>query len=203
MIGNLPKELRQKPSCHGHILLAYLPCTCLEHITNKSAYCHMLANLYHSYLGCIFEPLREAGTQGVQMFRGDGMVHCCHPILPCLPIDYQEQVLTTGVKTGLCPCCPIPWDEIGEGGDEYLVQDLNAVLEALSKANGDPTEFREACEEAGIKPIYHPFWEKLLYTHIFHSITPNILHQLYQGVIHHLISWLKKCYSSVEIDARC
>jgi hypothetical protein len=26
-IGNLPKELRQKPSHHAQVLLAYLPCT--------------------------------------------------------------------------------------------------------------------------------------------------------------------------------
>ena len=163
----------------------------------------MLANLYHSCLGRIFEPLVEAGTQGVRMFQGDGVAHHCYPILACLSMDYQEQVLATGIKTGLYPNCPIPRDEIGEGGDEYPIRDLNKVLEALSKADGDLTEFKRVCEEAGVKPIYHPFWERLPYTHIFQSITPNVLHQLYQGVIRHLISWLKDCCGSVEIDARC
>ncbi|KAI0245417.1 hypothetical protein BJV78DRAFT_1287888 [Lactifluus subvellereus] len=96
-----------------------------------------------------------------------------------------------------------PPDEIGEGGDEYPIRDLNKVLEALNKADGDPIEFKNACKEAGIKPIYHPFWEELPYTHIFRSITPDVLHQLYQGVIRHLISWLKECCGSAEIDARC
>jgi hypothetical protein len=202
-IGNLPKEIRRKPSHRGQILLAYLPCTRLEHVTNKAARRRMLANLYHSCLGRILEPLEEAGMHGVQMFRGDGVAHRCHPILACLPMDYPEQLLATGIKSGLCPCCPIPREEIGQGGAEYPVRDLDKVLKALSKADGDPTEFKKACKMAGIKPTYHPFWEHLPYTHIFRSITPDILHQLYQGVIRHLISWLKECCGSAEIDARC
>jgi hypothetical protein len=70
-------------------------------------------------------------------------------------------------------------------------------------ADGDLTEFKKACEEAGIKPIYHPFWEQLPYMHIFCFITPDILHQLYQGVIQHLISWLKGCCRAAEINVRC
>jgi hypothetical protein len=101
------------------------------------------------------------------MFHGDGVAHQSHPILASLPMDYQEQVLTTDIKTGLCPCCPIPQDEIGEGGNGYPIRDLNEVVDALSKADRDPTEFKKACEEARIKPIYHLFWEQLPYTHIF------------------------------------
>jgi hypothetical protein len=163
----------------------------------------MLANLYHSCMGRIFQPLETAGIEGVRMFRGDGVAFCCHPILACVPTDYQEQVLITGVKAGLCPSCPIPRDEIGEGGKEYSSRDFRVVLKALSKADVDPVEFKKACEEAGVKPIYHPFWERLLYTNIFCSITPDILHQLYQGVIRHLISWITECCGGAEIDARC
>lgn len=36
-IGNLPKEIRRKPSMNGHILLAYLPVPHLEHVINKAA----------------------------------------------------------------------------------------------------------------------------------------------------------------------
>ncbi|KAJ6565412.1 hypothetical protein B0H10DRAFT_1842561, partial [Mycena sp. CBHHK59/15] len=31
--------------------------------------------------------------------------------------------------------------------------------------------------------IYHPFWEGLPYTNIFQAISPDILHQLYQGIV--------------------
>ncbi|KAG2362202.1 hypothetical protein BDR07DRAFT_1451275 [Suillus spraguei] len=57
--------------------------------------------------------------------------------------------------------------------------------------------------ECGIKPIFKPFWLDLLHTNIFQSITPDMLHQLYQGIIKHLIEWIKEAYSSAKIDAHC
>ncbi len=76
-------------------------------------------------------------------------------------------------------------------------------MEALDAADAHPTEFAQACLNAGIKPIYHPFWEDLPYVNIFRSITPDILHQLYQGLIKHLVSWLTTAFGVTEIDARC
>ena len=98
--------------------------------------------------------------------------------------------------------CPIPKDELGE--DKSLpVRALPPVFEALSRVDDPPSVYTNACKEAGIKPIIHPFWEHLPYIHIFRSITPDILHQLYQGVIKHVVSWISEAFSPVEIDARC
>ena len=127
-IGNLSKEIRWKPSHHSHILLAYLLCIWLEHVFNKSACWRMLANLYHSYMGCIFQSLEIAGSEGVHMFQSDEVAFCCHPILTCVLTDHQEQVLTTDVKIGLCLSCPIPCDKIGEGGEGCLSLDLCMIL---------------------------------------------------------------------------
>ncbi|KAJ7889339.1 hypothetical protein B0H14DRAFT_2561838 [Mycena olivaceomarginata] len=80
---------------------------------------------------------------------------------------------------------------------------FRAVLEALQKADGNATEFTRACVEAGIKPIYHPFWEDLPYVNIFLSITSDVLHQLYEGVIKHVVAWVTEAFGPVEIDARC
>jgi hypothetical protein len=54
-------------------------------------------------------------------------------------------------------------------------------------------------------PIYvnNPFWEYLPYTNIFTAITSDVLHQLYQGTIKHLLEWLKESYGEAELDARC
>ena len=64
-------------------------------------------------------------------------------------------------------------------------------------------EYTSACKGVGIKPIYKPFWEHLPYADVYTSITPDILHQLLQGVIKHLVSWVKAAYSEDEINARC
>jgi hypothetical protein len=54
-----------------------------------------------------------------------------------------------------------------------------------------------------MKPVYHPFWESLPLTDIFLSITPDILHQLLQGMVKHSVAWLTTIFGAVAIDARC
>ncbi|KAG1785031.1 uncharacterized protein HD556DRAFT_1435284 [Suillus plorans] len=161
-IENIPKEIHQKPSRRAWILLIYLPTAKLKHITNKAARCRTSTNLFHACLHQILEPLRVPGEDGVAMVR--------HPILACYSADYPEQLLTTGIKSGECPKCDVPQDELG-------------------------------CPD--IPPVFKPFWEDLLHANIFQSITPDVLHQLYQGIIKHLIEWIKEAYSEAEIDARC
>jgi hypothetical protein len=148
----------------------------------------------------VLQPLEAAGVSGVEMSNGDGIVHRCHPLLAVFIGDFPEQCLVTGTKH--CPMCPTQKDELRE--DESLpIRDLPPVLEALSAVDEWPAVYSEACLAAGIKPIIHPFWENLPYVNIFQSITPDILHQLYQGVIKHIVSWVTETFGSAEIDARC
>jgi hypothetical protein len=77
------------------------------------------------------------------------------------------------------------------------------ILEALDTIDQGATVFTRACEAARIKPIQQPFWKNLPFVNIFRSITPDILHQLYQGVVKHLISWIRRAYGDAEIDALC
>lgn len=201
-IGNIPKGIRRKPSHHGYILLAYLPATKLEHISNKSARRRALANLYHSCMGKITQPLRKAGAQGIETARADGFIHQCHPIIASLSMDYPEQLLGCCVRKGLCPTCPVSRANIGQSTNDCGPRDLKLILEALETADQGQTIYANACSKAGIKPVHKPFWKNLPYTHIFRSVTPDILHQLYQGVIKHLISWLREICGDNELDAR-
>lgn len=201
-IGNLPKEIRQKPSRRGQILLAYLPTTKLEHIDSVSSRRQAVSNLYHACVHKVTEPLKPAGVNSVEMVLGNGNIHRCHPLLACFISDYPEQLLGTCCKNGTCPKCTVPPDHLGDSAT-YPLRDLKNVLAALKTLDdGYPTYWKN-CEEAGIKPMIHPFWEKLKGTNIFESITSNILHQLYQGVIKHIVNWIKSIFGASEIDARC
>ncbi|KAJ3898941.1 hypothetical protein F5879DRAFT_1063908 [Lentinula edodes] len=179
-IGNLPKEIRCKPSQQGQILLAYLPSTRLKHILNKTARRCMVVNLFHSCMTSLVAPLKEAGLEGITMQSGDGVSRRCHPILASYVGDYPEQCLVTTCYSGNCPSCETEKEDLG-----------------LFPA--------DECLAVNLKPVQHPFWENLPYTDIFRSITPNILHQMYQGVIKHLISWLTDICGADEMDAhvRC
>ena len=194
-IGNLPKDVRRKPSRPGQILLAYLPSSRLEHITSKTVRRRVIANLFHVCMSTILKPLIKAGIHGIKVMSGDGVDRRGHPIFTVHVGDYPEQLLVACCKNGTCPKCDIPRDEIGDSADfQRPLRNLDDVLDALGEVNTSATAFSRACREAGIKPVCHPFWESLPYVNVFRSITPDILHQLHQGVIRHLIGWLKKAY---------
>lgn len=204
-IGNIPKEIRRKPSNRAYVLLAYLPTTRLENVSNKATRRRQLANLYHACVGRVLEPLKAAGITGIFMASADGLVRRNHPLLACFSGDYPEQVLTTCVPTGQCATCPTPRDELGDyiRNQNLGLRDLDFILEALDSFDHDPGKFLKTCAEAGIKPIVDPFWKDLPYSHIYRSITPDILHQLYQGILKHLIGWVTQILGPLEIDARC
>ncbi|KAF9528325.1 hypothetical protein CPB83DRAFT_735438, partial [Crepidotus variabilis] len=204
-IGNIPKEIRRKPSARAYVLLGYLPTTRLEGVTNQAARRRQLANLYHACMSKILKPLEEAGRSGVKMTSGDGVTRRVHPILACFVGDYPEQVLVTCTYTGQCPTCNTPNSELGvdQNPNDLELRDLEEILNTLDSFETDPAGFLQACQSANIKPVIDPFWINLPYTHIFRSITPDILHQLYQGLVKYLVKWVTTACGAAEIDARC
>ena len=158
-----------------------------------------MANLFHVCIGHILEPFKSVGLEGTPM---TSVTQCCHPIFTIFMGDYPEQVIATGVKTGECPESKYHRDKL-EDEDDYTYRDLGAILDALVDFDDlDALAFVQACQDAGIKPIVHPFWEDLPYANIYHSFVPDILHQLYQGIIKHLLAWLRSTFSEAEIDAQ-
>ncbi|KAG6835139.1 hypothetical protein H0H93_004525, partial [Arthromyces matolae] len=203
-IGNIPKEVRRKPSNRAYVLLGYLPTTRLETVSNKASRRRQLANLYHACMSKILNPLVQAGKDGIFMVTGLGVTHRCHPILACVVTDYPEQLLTTCTLSGDCPSCPTKKADLGN----YMAipldfRDLSQILDLIDSFDTDPAEFLRSCKTAGVRPIVNPFWKDLPYTHIYRSITPDILHQLYQGILKHLIGWMIMVFGAAEIDARC
>ncbi|KAK7464428.1 hypothetical protein VKT23_006595 [Stygiomarasmius scandens] len=202
-IGNIPKELRRKPSKRAYILLGYLPSTRLEHIRSPASRRRCIANLFHACMKHIVKPLVDAGTLGTIMTSGDGVDRLTHPIFAVYIGDYPEQILVTCGITGYCPRCTIPRQRIGENVEPYPMRSLQAIRNTLEKVDEGASVFVKTCKDACIRPVFEPFWADLPYSNIFLSITPDILHQLYQGVLKHLKQWIIKAYGDHEIDARC
>lgn len=148
----------------------------------------------------LVQPLEDAGLNGVDMMSGDGVWRRCHPILAVYIGDYPEQCLVGGAYTGDCPVCHCRHEDLDEfpcTASHRNAEDARDVLDCLGS-----DDFAKKCRDANIKPLQHPFWEYLPYTDIYESITPDVLHQLYQGVFKHLLSWLKDACGAAEIDAR-
>ncbi|KAJ7751481.1 hypothetical protein DFH07DRAFT_868885 [Mycena maculata] len=201
-LGNIPKEIRRKLSRCGYVLLGYLPTSKMKNIKNKAARCRVLGNIFHACIVHILAPLKPAGVTGIPVTSGDGVIRHGHPIYATFVRDYPEQCLVTAIKTGECPTCEVPRDKLGEETG-FPLRDLKNILEALDTLDEGPTIYARACADAGIKLIYRPFWEGLSYMNIFRSISPDVLHQLYQGIVKHLISRVKSACGEAEIDVRC
>ena len=151
----------------------------------------------------IVKPLESAGRHGILLVSGDGSVRRCFPILAAYVGDYPEQVLVSLVKTGNCPICPAPRDKIDEWESNLEPRDTQKIIDALNSIDKGAAEFTKACADAGIKPVQCVFWKDLPFVDIYRSITPDILHQLYQGLLKHLIAWIRAACGDAEIDARC
>ena len=200
-IGNIPKAIRSKPTQQAQMLMGYIPTTRLKHMKNKSSQCRALANLFHACIHKVLEPIESYGETGIAMVTGDGTWYRCHPILATFIGDYPEQSLVACTKNGRCPKCVVPRDEIANG-IRFPLRNFKAAIHVFSLSDGDQKVFNAACRNASFKPTYHPFWERLPFTNIFLSITPDILHQLHQGILKHMVEWVAE-FASEEIDKRC
>ncbi|KIY60945.1 hypothetical protein CYLTODRAFT_460272 [Cylindrobasidium torrendii FP15055 ss-10] len=76
-------------------------------------------------------------------------------------------------------------------------------MERARKTTSTPAAYFKACMAENVNGnIIAPFWDGLPYTNIFASQTPDVLHQLYQGVVTHLIKWCQTLLSEHEMDRR-
>ncbi|KAI9434821.1 hypothetical protein H4582DRAFT_2174356 [Lactarius indigo] len=201
-IGNVLKDIRRKPSRHAQMLIGYIPTARLEGIGNKSARRRALANIFHFCMRNLLAPIVPHGEMGIAMMSGDGVWRRCHPIFAVFVGDYPEQALVTCTFNGRCPKCIVHRDDLGDYS-RSPPRDYNKALESFVLADGDVHAFHSVCREAGLKPVFHPFWEALPLTDIFVSITPDILHQMLQGVMKHLVAWLTGAFGPAQIDVRC
>lgn len=113
-IGNIPKEICQKPSQRAQILVGYIPTTKFKGLMNKAARRHAQANLFHTCMQLLLAPINSIGETGVALMSGNGIWHRCHPIFAMFIGDYSEQTLVTCTHNGRCPKCCVPHDQLGE-----------------------------------------------------------------------------------------
>ncbi|KAI9439121.1 hypothetical protein H4582DRAFT_2056961 [Lactarius indigo] len=186
-------QVRNSFAIWVQMLIGYIPTTKLTGITNKAARRRAIANLFHSCMERVLRPIHAIGETGLAMRSGDGIWCRCHPILATFVGDYPEQGLVACTRFGRCPKCLVPVDQLGNYIDFPARNHVDMV----------DTYMLAICQEAGLKPIFRPFWTALPLVDIFLSITPDVLHQLLQGVVKHVKAWLTRIFGAAEVDARC
>jgi hypothetical protein len=204
-IGNFDKAVRRKPSYHARALVGYLPTSALgdTELDETSARLGCF-RLFHKAMDTIFAPLKAVARHGLELTSADGAVRRGHPVLACYPADYPEQSLVTCTRYNVtCPKCDISPGNFGNG-KLGTPREQNDTLWKIHQAAEErsKTRMNAKLKSEGLNYIPHPFWENWYLSDIHLAITPDILHQLYQGVVEHLISWLRKLIGDTELDAR-
>ena len=189
------------------MLIAYLP---TESVSRRGLKKREVGSrhqrLFHESMRIILEPLNAAGQEGVEMCGGDGAVRLVFPILCCYVADFPEQCLVTCSKYGTCPKCRISAKDL-DGSPPMAENRTQAwtlgVMQDGKNSSETTNDFYKHCMSLEVSgSVYVPFWKGFPHCDIHRAITPDVLHQLYQGVFKHIVTWCQTLLSAEELDAR-
>lgn len=153
----------------------------------------------------ILQPLVQAGTNGVEITCADGWVRRIYPLLAAYVADYPEQCLVACAKPGTCPKCRCPSNDLQNPQlyERRLPTWTINIMDTARKESTTRSKFWEKTQASDLSGgVYNPFWRDLPYADIHLSITPDVLHQLYQGVFTHILNWATDILGPKELDQR-
>jgi hypothetical protein len=206
-IGNVPKALRRKPSTNASILIAYPSVDKMDRSKMTEAnHRSKVQRIFHESMKHILAPLVEAGKKGVEIANSLGEIRQVHPILSCYVADYPEQCLVACCKYGTCPKCQCGVTNLGDpmqAPHRTPQWTLSIIEKAKKESNGSAREFSQQCMKEDVTSgVYKLFWKSLPFTDIHHILTPDILHQLYQGVFKHVVNWCQSIVGAKRLNQR-
>lgn len=204
-IGNISKSIRRKPSYRAQVLIAYLPILDVSHLPGEAARI-MRARYFHAAMRVVLKSLEEAGRNGIELTGGDGAVRLAFPILAVYVADHPEQSLVCCTRFGQrCPKCTAAVVDFSKlHVASWSLRQQRDTLKTLRHAQklDSYRKAEEVLKSAGLTHVDIPFWANLPHCNIHSAISADILHQLYQGMLMHLIEWLTALIGAAELDAR-
>ncbi|KAF5355407.1 hypothetical protein D9757_015183 [Collybiopsis confluens] len=207
--ATIAPSIRRKPGSRACVLIAYLSADKPDK-TGLSPDSLRLRKreIFHRSMAAVLQPLKEAGDpkgRGLELVGGDGAVRRVYPILAVYVADYPEQCLVTCTKSGTCPRCRRKADELElptpgiprkQAWTQQIIQDAYSSCSTQLAAH-------ELCMEDDVSgAVYQPFWVGFPLSDIHRTMAPDVLHQLYLGVIPYLILWTQGLMGEGELDKR-
>ncbi|QRV97816.1 hypothetical protein RhiJN_25835 [Ceratobasidium sp. AG-Ba] len=114
--------------------------------------------------------------------------------------DWPEQNLIACTSEGSCPICVTKQKGRGDINNSQPLRDRNETLNAI-RAYFD-YKSRVQLKDLSLKPVW-PWWASLPDTDFTTCLTPDLLHQLYQGVFKtHLVRWIQYLVGIKQLDSR-
>jgi hypothetical protein len=213
-IGNLHSTIRRSQTMPGMILLGELPIYKEVKRAKDSSSDGVKAHLYHQAMAKIFDrksistvfqvdneltmsqiAIKELSHKGFNVVCADGFVRKFYPIIAGMMVDYEEQALITGIKSGQhCSICKVPPNEretLTRQWDKRTHEDTQAMLHHIRENHSIKTS-----EDDWIHDVPNFAWGHA-HANLHSSMMIDILHQLLQGLFKHLIDWVKVIVSGL------
>lgn len=200
-IGNIPKSIRRKVNRRATLLLGYLPVDHFTDVADPNERARLRHQLTHDAMAVLMEPLKRAAKEGVVMTCADGRQRRVYPTPAVFEGDWPEQCGIASADEGGCPVCEQVHDQRSHYPNLTPTRNPNdtlAALRAYLQNDRDPGELAAL----RLKPWW-PWWASIPNFNFHASIMPDLLHQLYQGMIKtHAVKWTKHVLG-VELLDRC
>ncbi|KAJ7630322.1 hypothetical protein FB45DRAFT_978715 [Roridomyces roridus] len=120
----------------------------------------------------LLNPLVQAGKEGVDILCADSQVRRVFPVLTAYVAAYPEQCLVDPKKRGM-----------------PVYSALREPEETVKLMRKEARGFKpDGFKKHGLR-LVNPFWKDLPHCNIFQCFTPDILHQLHNGVLDHIVKW--------------
>ncbi|KAH7335923.1 hypothetical protein B0J17DRAFT_729859 [Rhizoctonia solani] len=197
LFGNLDKSWRRKPSKHGMYLLGYLPVDAFEDVLDDNQRKLLKADLVHRAMEKILEPLRVVSADGIDLWCPDGCKRHIYPRVAAYTADWPEQNLQCCTTEGGCPICKTTYKKRGPLEDEADLREREETLNALRTYIRTKNEAH--LDLLRLKPVW-PWWGDIPDVNLSACLTPDLLHQTYQGLFRHLVRWMRKIVGEDILD---
>lgn len=159
--------------------------------------------IFHAAVGILMKEVEAAAADGWEISCADGFSRQCMPLLACYIGDYPEQCLVA-CSTG-CPKCQVKKGHLADNVESPLrAHSVTLQLIAEGLSCNTITATISFLREHGVKPILFPFWSGIDNDtmDIHEAITSDTLHQIWQGVIKYLTTWVTDILGASEFNAR-
>jgi hypothetical protein len=201
-LSSIAPEVQCDPSEDAHVLLALIPVAKTKKQLGRLAAKIAGQRFVHDCLSEVFHELKEAAANGMELTSGNGEVRVGFPILAISCLDFPEQSLHACTRG--CPKCKVDQKQYGDNvlGDRRDPADTLRLIQRAARTCKSLSAIDAYLKEHGLNFILEPFWKNWAHVDIHSSMAPDILHQVYQGLIKHVTLWCRQLIGDDEMDAR-
>ncbi|KZV89306.1 hypothetical protein EXIGLDRAFT_580018, partial [Exidia glandulosa HHB12029] len=201
-LSSIDSYIQRDVSNDVQVLVALLPIIKLQSVKiSKAMRRRITAKIIHKALRTVFASLRAASHTGMDMPDHDGNIYNGYPIMAIAAYDYPEQCThTAGCECPKCKAKRADFAENASAPPRTPEETLYHLRKAMKMGSYSAAE--RYLKNHGLSYVLEPYWEGWAHVNMHEAIAPDILHQLYQGLIKHLTAWCRFILGDEEMDAR-